>query len=267
MWRSNSLESFLADMDGLDRRPAYRAAPPPDPASGTPQPPLSVVRSQSDADDTTDRRKLHRRRSRYPTAKVRAPLPSVMAASALVDHLDLPVVLLNLGAFVQFANVAARRIATRGDCFGIRARRLRLADRLGQAALEAFLNAGHGTNILPTGSQCLCRRSNGPCRYVIQGEWLNASGPEGPLAALIIYEPYRVGRVGADLLAQLYGLTHMESQLAVALYSLPKLDAAATRCGISVNTAKTHLKQVFSKCAVGSKAELLRLLALGPRAR
>jgi hypothetical protein len=57
----------------------------------------------------------------------------------------------------------------------------------------------------------------------------------------------------------------MESRLAAALYSVPRLEAAATRCGISLNTAKTHLKQVFSKCAVGSKVELMRLLALGPR--
>jgi DNA-binding CsgD family transcriptional regulator len=43
------------------------------------------------------------------------------------------------------------------------------------------------------------------------------------------------------------------------------LQTAADRCGIGMNTAKTHLKHVFTKCGVCSKAELLRLLALGPR--
>jgi hypothetical protein len=142
---------------------------------------------------------------------------------------------------------------------------VQLTDRQVQAALEEFLGVGMKDG-LSTGPQCLCRRSNGPLRYVIVAEWL---GPTAsvlqPLASLVIYEPYRAGRVSAELLASLYGLTHMESQLAAALYIVPKLDAAAARCGIALNTAKTHLKRVFSKCAVGSKAELLRLLALGPR--
>ncbi len=261
MWRSNSLESFLADMDGLDRRPAYRAAPPADPVF---RPVPTVLRCQGG--DTPSDRRTRQRRTTLPARKGR-PIPSGRATGALIDLLDQPLVILTPGGLVQFANAAARRIATRGDCFRIHARRLWMADRQVQAALEEFLNAAIEAHTLPAGSQCLCRRNNGPMRYVIQGQWLNATACNEPLAALMIFEPYRAGRISAELLAQLYGLTHMESQLAVAVYNVPTLDAAATRCGISVNTAKTHLKHVFSKCAVGSKAELLRLLALGPRTR
>jgi DNA-binding CsgD family transcriptional regulator len=186
----------------------------------------------------------------------------------MLDQLDLAVVLLHPGGYVQLANAAARRIAARGDCLRIRARRVKLTERQAQAALEGFLNVDATADVLPVGPQCLCRRSNGPVRYVILAEWLDTSGSDAqPLASLLIYEPYRVGRVSAELLARLYGLTHMESQLAAALYIASKLDAAAARCGISLNTAKTHLKGVFNKCAVGSQAELLRLLALGPRSR
>jgi DNA-binding CsgD family transcriptional regulator len=144
---------------------------------------------------------------------------------------------------------------------------VQLTERQAQAALEEFLSVAM-KDALSTGPQCLCRRNNGPVRYVIVAEWLEsaASAPQ-QLASLMIYEPYRVGRISTELLASLYGLTHMESQLAAALYSVPRLDAAAARCGIALNTAKTHLKRVFSKCAVSSKAELLRLLALGPRSR
>lgn len=55
------------------------------------------------------------------------------------------------------------------------------------------------------------------------------------------------------------------SRLVGALFVKPDLRTAAGHGGISMNTAKTHLKHVFAKCGVRSKAELLRLLALRPQ--
>jgi DNA-binding CsgD family transcriptional regulator len=268
MWRSNNLDGFLADMDGQDRGPAYRAAPPLDPGSRSRHLALSLVRPQPDDAEAPDFRRAPRRRSGHRAARSKALTDLASAAGALLDYLELAVVLLHPGGNVQLANTAACRIAARGDCFRIRARRLQMVDREGQAALEGFLNADTAVEVPRTGPRCLCRRGNGSCRYLVLVEWLDSSAsPIQPLAALRIYEPFRVGRVSAEMLVPLYGLTPMESQLAAALYNAPRLGAAATRCGISLNTAKTHLKHVFSKCAVGSKAELMRLLALGPRSR
>jgi DNA-binding CsgD family transcriptional regulator len=174
--------------------------------------------------------------------------------------------LLDPGGYVWLSNATARRTAARGECLRIRSRRVHLTNRYAQAALEDFLHAGSTESALPSQSKCLSRRSDGPVRHVFVAEWLKYSASiTQPLASLLIYQPYRSGTLNSELLAQLYGLTHMESELAAALYSLPRLEAAAARCGIALNTAKTHLKRVFSKCAVDSKAELLRLLALGPR--
>jgi hypothetical protein len=266
MWRSNGLEGFLADMDTLECRRAYRTAPPTGPGSGPRLATLTLVRPRSDDAAVTDRRSAARRPGQK-AARSQAPGDLADAAGALLDHLDRAVVLLGPGGYVRLANAAARRIAARGDCLRIRTRRVQLTERSAQAAFEEFLNLGM-EDALATGPQCLCRRSNGPVRYVIVAEWLDSSASVlQPLASLLIYEPHRVGRVNAEQLATLYGLTHMESQLAAALYIVPKLDAAAARCGVTLNTAKTHLKRVFSKCAVSSKAELLRLLALGPRSR
>jgi DNA-binding CsgD family transcriptional regulator len=263
MWRSTSLEGFLADMDTLECRRAYRAAPPADPGSGPRHATLTLVRPRSDDTAVTDRRSAPRG-PRPKSARSQTPGNLGAAAGALLDHLDLAVVLLDPDGYLRLANAAARRIAARGDCLRIRTKRVQLIERPAQEALEQFLRV-RTEDALSTGPKCLCRRSNGPVRYVIVAAWLDSSASLQPLASLMIYEPYRVGRVSTELLTSLYGLTHMESQLAAALYSVPGLDAAAARCGIALNTAKTHLKRVFSKCAVSSKAELLRLLALGPR--
>jgi DNA-binding CsgD family transcriptional regulator len=266
MWRSNSLEGFLADMDTLECRRAYRAAPPMDPGSGPRHATFMLVRPRSEDAAVTDRRGAPRRPG-PKAAKSQVPGDLAAAASALLNHLDHAIVLLDPGGYVRLANAAARRIAARGDCLRIRTRRVQLTDRQAQAALKEFLNTGID-DPLPSGPQCLCRRSGGPIRYVIVAEWLNSPALIAqPLAALVIYEPNQVGRVNAELLASLYGLTQMQSQLAAALYSVARLDAAAARCGVTLNTAKTHMKRVFSKCGVSSKAEFLRLLALGPRSR
>jgi hypothetical protein len=267
MWRSNSLEGFLADMDTLECRRAYRTAPPMDPGSSPRHATLTLVRPRSEDAAVTDRRGAPRRPG-PKAARSQVPGDLAAAAGALLNHLDHAIVLLDPRGYVRLANAAARRIAARGDCLRIRTRRVQLTERQAQAALEAFLNVGTMEDSLPNGPLCLCRRSNGPVRYVIVAAWLDSSASVlQPLASLLIYEPYRVGRISSELLASLYGLTRMESQLASALYIVPRLDAAAARCGVTLNTAKTHLKRVFSKCAVSSKAELLRLLALGPRSR
>jgi DNA-binding CsgD family transcriptional regulator len=72
--------------------------------------------------------------------------------------------------------------------------------------------------------------------------------------------------INVEVLTQLYGLTPAESFLAVSLFSGHSLEEAARVQDISINTAKTHLRQVFQKCGVQSQANLLQLLALGPRA-
>ncbi|MBK7904175.1 MAG: hypothetical protein IPJ97_15460 [Proteobacteria bacterium] len=43
------------------------------------------------------------------------------------------------------------------------------------------------------------------------------------------------------------------------------MSAGAARLGLSLNTVRTHLKQIFSKCEVQSQAELMLTLALGPQ--
>ncbi len=83
---------------------------------------------------------------------------------------------------------------------------------------------------------------------------------------VFIHEPLgRQRPVPVQVLKELYGLTAAEARLVNSLYVGQSLQSAAATGGISLNTAKTVLKHVFVKCEVSSQAELLQLLALGPR--
>jgi len=56
-----------------------------------------------------------------------------------------------------------------------------------------------------------------------------------------------------------------EARLTGQLFMGQSLVQAARSLGVTSNTAKSTLKRVFAKCAVGSQTELVQLLALGPR--
>jgi hypothetical protein len=118
-----------------------------------------------------------------------------------------------------------------------------------------------------TETRSVSRLNDSGRRYLYFAKWLAASPACGGwIVSIVVYEPHAASAVDCDMLARLYGLTPMESRLAATLFIEPVLPTVALRCGISINTAKTHLKHIFGKCSVRSKAELLRLLALGPLA-
>lgn len=87
-------------------------------------------------------------------------------------------------------------------------------------------------------------------------------GPGGlhPVAILLINDPDLVRRDRIIRLQERFGLTQTEAALAVEMLRGDGREAAAARCGISVNTARTHLIRIFDKVGVTRQAELVRVL-------
>jgi DNA-binding CsgD family transcriptional regulator len=63
-------------------------------------------------------------------------------------------------------------------------------------------------------------------------------------------------------LRELYALTAVEARLAVCLSQGKSVDEAASAMGVTVNTARTYLKRIYSKTGVRRQTELVRLLLL-----
>ena len=64
--------------------------------------------------------------------------------------------------------------------------------------------------------------------------------------------------------ARLYGLSRAEARLLKALLQGTRLSDYAGRAGITLNTAKGYLKQIFHKTGTGRQADLLRLFFADP---
>jgi DNA-binding CsgD family transcriptional regulator len=81
--------------------------------------------------------------------------------------------------------------------------------------------------------------------------------------AVFLADP-EAGRVcDAEVLHALYALTHSESELVRLLAQGLSLDEAAEARGVSMNTARSHLKHAFAKTGTSRQGELVRLVISG----
>jgi DNA-binding CsgD family transcriptional regulator len=190
------------------------------------------------------------------------------AALATLDKFNRGVFLLDDDGAVCFANRAAEAMVARRDGLLLRRGRLQFKAVDANAAFEAFL--ANGRDLSDSGGLVL--RADGsrlkqPYRVLVSRlshRYRRDGGGAG--YCVFIYEPNGGHQpVPVTVLHQLYGLTPAEARLANALFGGRSLAESADSCNISVNTAKSVLKRIFTKCAVHSQPELLLLLSLGPR--
>lgn len=97
---------------------------------------------------------------------------------------------------------------------------------------------------------------------------LDEDGPAGELnpsgVMILVADPEMQLAPSAATIARLFGLTNAEAALARAMTEGKRLDEAAMEIGITLSSARTYLKRVFSKTGTGRQAELVRLLLTAP---
>ena len=81
----------------------------------------------------------------------------------------------------------------------------------------------------------------------------------------LIYAPDELRDMSTDVLRELYALTPAQAHVARSLFAGRSVEESAAALNLSLNTVRTHLKQIFTRCEVRSQAELLHLLAQGPQ--
>ncbi len=81
-----------------------------------------------------------------------------------------------------------------------------------------------------------------------------------PSAALFIRDAERKSEASREMVRRLFDLTPAEASLALALANGLTLDEAADQVHIRKNTARAHLRAIFSKIGVTRQTTLVRLL-------
>lgn len=94
-------------------------------------------------------------------------------------------------------------------------------------------------------------------RAVPPGAWLEGKGV--PAAAVFVRDPDGNPHPPAKLAQQLFALTPAETALATQLANGLSLEESAQALGIMHNTARAHLRAIFSKTGVRRQTELVRM--------
>lgn len=87
-----------------------------------------------------------------------------------------------------------------------------------------------------------------------------SKGKRGPSVALFIRDAARKSEASREMVRRLFDLTPAEASLALALANGLTLDEAAEQLNIRKNTARAHLRAIFSKIGVTRQTTLVRVL-------
>ena len=95
-------------------------------------------------------------------------------------------------------------------------------------------------------------------RAIPADEWSDAWSR--PKVAIFVRSPEHQPTQSVDVIRRLFDLTHAEASLAILLTNGMTLDEAAEQLNIRRNTARAHLRSIFSKMGVKRQTELVRLV-------
>jgi DNA-binding CsgD family transcriptional regulator len=193
-----------------------------------------------------------------------------LALAEAIDRLPTGLLLLDAKRRVVVRNKGAEKILAANDGFRI--------DRHGPSADDARENAtlqkliadaidSRGGHELRAAGFVAVSRPSGQRSYAVMVTPLLAAPRKGGMSnavvAIFVADPSARLFAGPEALTELYQLTHSEAELVRLLASGLSLEEAAERRGVSLNTARSHLKHVFAKTDTSRQGELVRLIISG----
>lgn len=199
--------------------------------------------------------------------------------SDVMDKLYVGVVILDhSGKIIRASDAATRFLETR-DGLQIQGNRLRATsakeDRDFQNAIKAATQGAAGGEATVSRGLSLTKQSGSRNLGVIVRPIRISNGnaaAANSAVAVYIRDPETNPEVEGELVRQLFDLTPAEAAVARRLTAGLSLEDAATSLDISRNTARAHLRSIFSKSGITRQTELVRLvlnsaviLGQGPR--
>ena len=189
---------------------------------------------------------------------------AVGAALEAVERMNIAVAAVDVTGKVVFANPLAERVFSESGFFEIGLdRQLRSVDPRQTAEFSTFLKD-------------IARRDDGertrrifrfthearPTPIVLSVVYNHRCDDHVSHFSVVISDSSRKGVTTVDGIATALNITPSEARVVHGLVDGGSVDAAAVIAGVSVSTARTYLKHVFSKTGVSRQAELVRLALL-----
>jgi DNA-binding CsgD family transcriptional regulator len=193
------------------------------------------------------------------------------SAADAMDHLTIGLILLDADGHPILVNRSAQVILDQRDGMslspdGVRAARHDVTVQL-RALISAASQAGSGHGLGAGGALSLPRASGKRALSVLitplsVGHYVR--GRRMASVAVFVSDPEKAVETPPESLRRLYGLTPAEARLACRLLAGETLHEAQDELGITMNTARTHLKRIFSKTGAQRQSELIQTLLRSP---
>jgi DNA-binding CsgD family transcriptional regulator len=189
-----------------------------------------------------------------------------------VNLLTTGVVFVGAKGEIVLTNSAAEELLRRNDGLLFVHGRLRTtfdaeANSL-QAVISGATQTSNGKGLSAGGTILVSRRRGRPLSVTVAPlRNVNVGLGQRPAAVLFISDPVQNVELPADLLRRCYRLTSAEARLTMFLVEGHSLKETADLSGITHNTAKSQLKNIFVKTSVQRQAQLVRLVLSSPPLR
>lgn len=190
-----------------------------------------------------------------------------------LDRIAGGVVFVSADASVLQMNRAAEEMVRQNDGLSVRRGRLTAAHAQETAELRDLItqaaDAASGVLARPGGEIALSRPSLRRALAVIVCPFRSGTDGSGPAAArpcacVFVTDPEREVEVPVETVVRLYGVTQAEARIALGLAGGRRLEDLADQFGITLQTARSQLKQIYAKTGTHRQAELVRLMLTGP---
>jgi DNA-binding CsgD family transcriptional regulator len=196
-------------------------------------------------------------------------LDLLSAGESVLNTLPLGVVFLAAGGTAIYSNHAAEEMFRANDGLSLRQGMLSAVDRRAGAQLRKAIDDAFSPCQMPVQTAVSVPRPSQCREYRIVAAPLRTRfqqfvGTPLPLAVALITDPERQKPAGVQLLIQMYKLTPREAALGAKLSEGKSIRQAAQELSISYETARAHLRHIFSKTGTSRQAELLLLISRLP---
>jgi DNA-binding CsgD family transcriptional regulator len=192
-------------------------------------------------------------------------------AEEALNQLDEGFMILSADGRVMFANRTAEQVLHRRDGIMLQSGKLAACLPASDGPLQRLIGraGGRASDRASARIGGALRINRGPGRRPLQvltvplprdPQSLLLSSPQSDVLLLLI-DPEQRRPPPREAFKALHGLTDAEARLACGLLEGDRLEDYADRAGISLNTARTHLKAIFAKTDTNRQATLVRLLS------
>jgi DNA-binding CsgD family transcriptional regulator/PAS domain-containing protein len=193
-------------------------------------------------------------------------------ASEVLNSSPRGIIALSEDGIIQMANSRAETMLDDRDGLCRNNSKLQISDKKTSKALADHL--GNLKNMTGDGLpemdwNLIAERPSGKPGYqIILGsiklrDWNIESRANDRMAIVYLHDLADTTRPTATQMRDFYSLTAAQAKVASAIYNGQSIGEAAKKLNISINTARTHMRDIYAKTGVNTQTELISLLTSG----